>query len=105
MDIEDIHPLREVVQFAHILPLCKRCKPIKKKFRYELRLALLAEMKIKMPGTDVRINKHPFLLLGFGINSYFDIIAALLKMFLLITIFFIPTMILYSSNDQLSLKH
>ena len=99
MDIEDIHPLREKVQWAHIIPICKRCKPLKKKFRFELRKALLAEMKIKMPGTDVRLDKDPFLLLGFGLNSYFDIILALLKMFLLITFFFAPTMYLYCSND------
>ena len=52
-----------------------------------------------MPGTDVRLDKDPFLLLGFGINSYFDIILALLKMFLLITFFFAPIMYLYCSND------
>lgn len=105
MDIDDIHPLRDRVQFAHILPICKRCRPPKPTFKHCLRVAILAEMKIKMPGTDVRLVKDPMLLLGFGINSYFEIIASLLKMFLLITLFFSPTMYLYSSNDQLSLKH
>ena len=98
MDIDDIHPLRDRVQCAHILPICKRCKPPKPTFKHQLRLALLKEMNIKMPGTDVRVNKHPFLLLGFGLNSYFDIIADLLKMFLLVTLFFSPTMYMYSNN-------
>ena len=99
MDIDDIHPLRDRVQCAHILPICKKLKPPKPTFKYQLRVALLAEMKVKMPGTDVRVNKEPMLLLGFGINSYFDIIADLLKMFIIITIFFLPTMWLYGNND------
>jgi len=73
MDIEDMHPLYDRVKIGHILPCLKHCFKPKPLFRDQLRLALLGEMGLKLPSTEKRLAKQPFLLLGFGINSYFDI--------------------------------
>jgi hypothetical protein len=73
MDIEDIHPLQERVKLAHILPCFRMCFKPKPVFRDQLRIALLDELGLKLPKTEKRIAETPFLLLGFGINSYFDI--------------------------------
>ena len=60
---------------------------------------MMAEMGIKIPSSDKRLLEEPMLLLGFGINSYFDVIADLLKMMSLITLFMLPTMYMYAYND------
>lgn len=60
---------------------------------------MMAEMGIKIPSSDRRLLDEPLLILGFGINSYFDVIAALMKCMMLITLFMSPTMYLYSNND------
>jgi len=73
MDIEDMHPLLNRTKAAHILPVFKRCFKPKPAFTDSLRIALLEELNLKLPSTEKRIVKEPFLLLGFGINSYFDV--------------------------------
>ena len=35
---------------------------------------MLANMEIKLPKTEEALDKDPFLLLGYGVNSYFDIL-------------------------------
>lgn len=104
MDIEDMHPLRKRVQCGHILPCCRKCKPPKRTFTDQLRAAMMAEMKIKIPSSDKRLLDEPMLLLGFGINSYFDVIADLLKLFSWITLFMLPTMYIYAYNEQKALS-
>lgn len=100
MDIEDIHPLRNRVKFYHILPCLSVCKGKNagKDFDFELRRAMLSEMGIKMPKSDKVVQEDPFLLLGFGVNNYFDIMKDLMKMFTCISLFVIPLMYFYSHN-------
>ena len=57
-------------------------------------------MGLKLPSTEKRIAKQPFLLLGFGINSYFDIMEQMCKMFCTISVFFVPIMLIYMFNKQ-----
>jgi len=104
MDIDDLHPLRDRVRYYHILPCLKFCKSKDHhNFDYELRRAILDDMNIKMPKTDHAIETDPFLLLGFGVNSYFDIMLDLMKMNIWITIFVLPLFYCYSHNYQLAL--
>jgi hypothetical protein len=102
MDIEDIHPLREVSKFDHIWPKLKCCRRFSccyrdPNFKSGLKLAMLEEMKLKVPH-DHEADENPFLLLGFEINSYFEIISALFWMMIMISIAFIPVLVVYSDN-------
>ena len=76
MDIEDNHPLYEIAKFPHILPAFQRCMKLPKPdFKTSLKMAILKEMKLKVPKTDKKIVKNPFLLLGYGVNSYFNVLS------------------------------
>ena len=107
MDLEDLHPLRNIVKSHHILPCLKRCRSKDKKdenFAFNLRAAILGQMKVKLPKSDREVQEDPFLLLGFGVNNYFDIMKSLMWMFSMISIFMLPLMYKYSHNDQLGLQ-
>jgi hypothetical protein len=106
MDIEDLHPLRSRVKFDHIVPALKIFRScIKKKpdFKHALRKTLLDEMKIKMPKSENQIIEDPFLILGYGVNAYFDIMLSLCFGLLTITFFMLPVFYFYSHNQQLGL--
>jgi len=49
-------------------------------------------------------NENPFMLAGFGINSYFDIMRSLGFMFLCMSLMMIPSFYNYTSNSQLALS-
>ncbi len=61
-------------------------------------------MKLKMPKSDREVQEDPFLLLGFGINSYFDVMKDLMIMFTAITFFLLPLFVIYSDNEQVPFK-
>jgi hypothetical protein len=46
----------------------------KPEFNAQLRIAMLKELGLKLPKTEKKVNKNPFLLLGYGVNSYFEIL-------------------------------
>jgi hypothetical protein len=95
-DIEDLHPLRERVLNPHLMPCFKSClKKPKPRFKAELRKALIAELGFRLPKNE-EIEKDPFLILGYGINSYLDIMMNLFWMFTIITIFCIPLCMIFS---------
>jgi hypothetical protein len=54
------------------LRICKGAP--KPEFRANLRIALLNELGLKLPKTEKKVNKNPFLLLGYGVNSYFEVL-------------------------------
>ena len=56
-----------------------------------------------MPKSENQLIEDPFLVLGYGINAYFDIMFQLALMFLTITAFFIPVYIAYNGNKQQAL--
>jgi hypothetical protein len=53
-------------------------------------------MAIPMPENDKDVSEDPFILLGYGINSFFDLMNQLFWMAILITIFFMPLMMEFS---------
>jgi hypothetical protein len=73
-------------------------KPTKTPFKYALKEALLKELGLKPPKNDKMIAQDPFLMLGYGINAFFDLLSSLSTMFLWITIFFIPVFHIYASH-------
>lgn len=54
---------------------CRLCCPKKKpSFKLALKKSLLNKLDMKIPKSDIAIENDPFLLLGYGMNSYFEII-------------------------------
>ena len=120
MDIEDLHPLRERAEFDHIVPFLKCCRRFKcckpePNFNHGLRKSLLAEIggltekqkkgeapetvpKIKIPKSETALLKDPFLMLGYGINAYFEILMSLTWGMFIITLFISPMIYAYSNN-------
>jgi hypothetical protein len=46
----------------------------KPEFTDQLRIALLGKLDLKLPKTERKVAKNPFLLLGYGVNSYFNVL-------------------------------
>ena len=92
-------PLKEITTPQHIAPWFNICfKPSKTPFNYALKEALLKELGLKPPKNDKLIAQDPFLMLGYGINAFFDLLSSLSTMFVWITIFFIPVFHIYASH-------
>ena len=53
-----------------------------------------------MPKSESEIVDEPFLLLGYGVNAFFDIQRSLAWMFLIITAIAVPVYGVYSGNPQ-----
>ena len=53
-----------------------------------------------MPKSDSQIVEEPFLLLGYGVNAFFEIQYSLAFMCLAITAFLLPAYIIYSQSVQ-----
>lgn len=63
---------------------------------------MMMEMDLTPPEGDEAIQEDPFLLLGYGVNAYFDILFQLFNIFVLITIFCIPIYYLYGMENGFS---
>ena len=101
MDIEDTNPLRERVNPTHIAGCLTRCFKQKNKtseFKYALRQVLLQELKFKVPRSEDEIFDDPYVILGYGVNAYYDILFSLCIMFACITIFCIPIYLTYQGG-------
>jgi len=59
-------------------------------------------MDLVPPEGDELIQADPFLLLGYGVNAYFDILYQLINCFVFITIFSMPIYYLYASEAGFS---
>ena len=73
-------------------------KPSKTPFKYALKEALLKELGLKAPKNDKLIAKDPFIMFGYGINAFFDMLSSISTMFVWITIFMIPVFHIYASH-------
>jgi hypothetical protein len=109
MDVEDLHPMRRSAKLDDILiflkPFRKCRKPRKPDFRYALRKTLLEEMQIRMPKSETLLIKEPFLRLGYGVNSYFDIMLSIFYMFSFISVVCIPVFYIYGiSNEAMGME-
>ena len=69
---------------------------------YALKEALLKEMKLEPPESDIHIRQNPWILLGYGVNAYFDILYYLCCCFVFVTIFSLPIYSLYSNEKGFS---
>jgi hypothetical protein len=64
----------------------------------------LKKMMAEEEHHEDEIVNNPFLILGFGINAYFDMMLELCHMFLVISVFFIPVFMWYSGNKEGALR-
>jgi hypothetical protein len=99
MDVEDIHPMRKT-KLEDILPFLKpfrKCrKAPKEDFEHALRSAMMKEIGLKMPKSELELIKEPFLRLGYGVNSYFDILLMIFYLFTFISCVCLPMFYVYS---------
>lgn len=56
----------------------------------------MKELELKMPKTELELIKEPFLRLGYGVNSYFDIMLQIFYLFSFISVVCIPIFYCYS---------
>ena len=115
-DIQDWHPLRTKVRYYHILG-CLKCfkrKNSKMTFEYALRKTLLMAMEFEMDEQrrehDQAMEDDPFLLMGYGINAFFDLLLSLMKLCFVITIFCTPLYMAFGgfgfpNVSNLALRH
>jgi len=57
---------------------------------------------LKVPKNDLRIEEDPFILLGYGMNSYFKIMLQMMYMCILISLVAVPLMWTYSTGAGLT---
>jgi len=61
-------------------------------------------MDIPLPENDRDVAEDPFILLGYGINSFFDLMSQLFWFAIFVTIFFTPLMVEFSKHNGLHLE-
>ena len=66
-----------------------------------LKSALRRKLEMKVPRSAQKIEDDPFILLGYGLNSYFSVVVQLMVMMGLIMLVSVPLMLIYASCDDL----
>ena len=51
-----------------------------------------------LPENDEEIEEDPYLLLGYGLNAYFDVLMSAVNMFIVLSVAAIPLFYFYSNN-------
>ena len=97
-DVEDRHPLRQSAGWDKISCCCRLvccCAKKRKPFKSALRECMLNELDLKAPKEDL---SDPYLVLGYGVNAYYQILASLARMFFWIFVFSLPMIYIYASG-------
>lgn len=101
MDMEDTSPLKHMVGAEHISPLLA-CLPCFKRrnigFRQKLRFCICQELGVEIPESELQLLDNPFLMAGYGVNAYFQILSYLVRMFLFIAFCCIPLYTIFSKG-------
>lgn len=99
--MEDLAPLKEMVGVHHISPILQYVPCFKNKnvgFRYALRECICNELGVAVPESEKGLLDNPYLMGGYGVNAYFNILDYLSQMFLFITLCCIPLYAIYGSG-------
>ena len=75
---------------------CCFIKRRKASFSGALKRSIRRKLELSVPKSDLRIEEDPFLLLGYGMNSYFEIMLGLMCMMFVVTLFAVPLMYRFS---------
>lgn len=97
-DIEDRHPLRQSTGWKQISCCCALvccCAKKKKPFKAALKECILEELELRAPRENL---DDPYLILGYGVNAYFQILASLARMFFWVFLFSLPMLYIYGSG-------
>ena len=96
--------MRQLAEIQHVVPFLSLCvkKKKRKNFEFALKRALLYQLDLKISKSDEQLQEDPFLVLGYGVNAYFDMLSSLSLMFLCISVFCIPVFTLYGSHTAFS---
>ena len=92
--------MRVVWPFLNYVCCCLLRKR-KKRFDLALKRSLRKRLALRNSKTDALLEEDPFLMLGYGMNSYFDVMKQLMAMFALITVILVPPMWQLSRFDAL----
>ena len=60
------------------------------------------DMKMPIPENDGKMVDDPFIFLGYGINSFFDLMYTLFWFSTFVTFFMMPLFVIFSKHDGLS---
>ena len=60
--------------------------------------------KLKIPKSERQAVNDPFIVLGYGINAYFEIIFNLMICMLICSLAFLPTLFVYAHNPVMQLQ-
>jgi hypothetical protein len=100
-----MHPLKETVDWKDISGIffcCRMKDKIKKRYSESQSLikAIIdfEESSDEEFETDDKTLEEKFLIAGYGVKAFFDITSLIIKMFLFITVVFIPVFYLYSQG-------
>lgn len=93
-------PLRVTWPFLPKLCCCF-LKTRKKRFDLAVKRSLRRKLGLGVSKSDARLEEDPFRLLGYGMNSYFNIMENLMVLFCVITVVMIPSMMGFSSFSAL----
>ena len=66
-----------------------------------LKAALRRKLELKVSKSAQQIEDDPFILLGYGLNSYFSVVLQLMIMMGFIMLISFPLMMVYASYDDL----
>ena len=73
----------------------------KPNFNYALKRAIRRKLELSVPKSDIQIEEDPFLLLGYGMNSYLQVMVELMCLSGLISIVTIPLMMTFAGYGAL----
>ena len=93
-------PIEKVWPFLRYCCCCF-LKKRKRTFMAGLKAALRRKMELKVPRSTQRIEDDPFILLGYGLNSYFSVVVQLMVMMGFVILFSVPFMVIYASYGDL----
>lgn len=104
-----MHPLRQQATLMHVEPCLGRsacccclriCVKNKPDFRFAVKECILKELGLKLPRNEYGIVEDPYLMLGYGANAYFEILANLAYLFIVIFVVSLPVFYIYSHGRR-----
>ena len=93
-------PIEIVWPFLHYICCCLT-KRRKIPFMVGLKRSLRRKLELTLPDSDLRLLNDPYLRLGYGMHSYFQVLQQLMCMMGLIMVLSVPLMLTYASFDDL----
>lgn len=77
-------------------------KARKKRFDFALKRSLRKNLGLPVSNSDKRLEEDPYLMVGYGLNSYLQIMIQLLIMMGIISVIMLPSLLELSSFNALS---